>query len=97
MTDREYTALIYCRVFHVENDNGDAYTDGIMKMLDTLHQREQTVLHHYYRYGKTLEQVGNEIGLARASVGAIRKKAIIKLRHPSRLRNMSMTNIKNGK
>jgi len=93
MTDQEYAARIYRRVFHVGDDGGDAYTRGIMQALDTLCPREQIVLSSYYRHGKTQEQIGKEIGLARASVGHIVQKAILKLRHPSRSRNMSMAKI----
>ena len=89
MTDQEYAICIYCRVFRVKDDGGDACIDGIMMMLDTLEQREQAVLNDYYRHGKTLEQIGAEIGLTKVSAGRICKKAILKLRHPSRVRHIS--------
>ena len=93
MTDKEYAAVIYRHVFNVEDDGGDAHTRGIMRAIDTLFEREQLVLNEYYRHGKTLRQVGEEIGLTGASVGRIVKKAIRKLRHPSRLRDMSMAKV----
>ena len=93
MTDREYAAHIYCRVFNVKDDGGDAYIKGILKAIDTLAQREQMVLDKYYRQGQTLEQIGKDIGITGASVRNIVKKAIRKLRHPSVLRNISMAGV----
>ena len=93
MTEREYATLIYCHVFNVKDDSGDAYIQGIMKALDTLIQRERIALEKYYRHEKTLEQVGKEIGLTGVSAGRIVKKAIRKLRHPSVLRNISMSGV----
>ena len=87
MTDQEYAAIIYRKIFLVTDDN-DAPTQGIMKAISTLGPREQFVLEKYYRHGKTLEQVGKEIGLSRSWVGQIVNKAILKLRHPLRSRDI---------
>ena len=67
-------------LFRVKDDRGYAYTQEVMKALDTLSEREQTMLEKYYRQGKTLKQVGKDIGLATSSVWSIVKRAILKLK-----------------
>ena len=80
MTDQEYAVVIYRNVFRVKDERGYIYTKEIMKALDTLPEREQIVLEKYYRQGKTLKQVGKDIGLATSSVCSIVKRAIMKLK-----------------
>ena len=80
MTDQEYAVVIYRNVFRVKDDRGYDYMQEIMEALNTLPEREQTVLEKYYRQGKTLEQVGKDIGLATSSVCSIVKRAIMKLK-----------------
>jgi len=89
MTEQEYAALIYRLVFHADG-NGDICTAGVIKALDTLLPRERLLLENYYRCGKTMKQIGKEIGLSGESVGRIIKKAHRKLRHPSVSRDMSI-------
>jgi len=93
MTDREYAALIYRRVFNVKDDGGDAYTPGILKVLETLRLREQTVLENRLRRGMTMKQAGEKFSLSESSARYIFKKALRKLRHPSVIRDMSMAKI----
>jgi len=91
MTDNDYAAIIYCRVFHVSSDDGDSYTRGILDAISTLSIREQTALDSYFRQGNTFEQTGIIIGdLKEASARRIINKALLKLRHPSRLQDMSV-------
>lgn len=62
--------------------------DQIMKLLDTLSDREQKVL--MLRFGledgkvRTLEEVGREFNVTRERIRQIEAKALRKLRHPSR-------------
>jgi RNA polymerase, sigma 70 subunit, RpoD len=62
--------------------------DQIMKLLDTLTEREQKVL--MLRFGltdgrtRTLEEVGKEFNVTRERIRQIEAKALRKLRHPSR-------------
>ena len=62
--------------------------NGILTVLDTLSDREKMVIVH--RFGldsgepKTLEQIGQEIGVTRERIRQIEAKALRKLRHPVR-------------
>ncbi len=62
--------------------------DQILKLLDTLTEREQRVL--ILRFGlkdgrsRTLEEVGREFNVTRERIRQIEAKALRKLRHPSR-------------
>lgn len=64
--------------------------EQVQEVLDTLTERERTVL--YMRYGledgrnRTLEDVGKQIGVTRERIRQIEAKALRKLRHPSRAR-----------
>ena len=64
--------------------------DQIVKLLDTLTEREQRVL--ILRFGlqdgrtRTLEEVGKEFNVTRERIRQIEAKALRKLRHPSRVR-----------
>jgi len=91
MTDNDYAALIYRQVFHVESDGGDAYTRGILDAISTLDEREQITLEYYYRNGKPFGEIGKDIGVSGQTSRRIVFKALLKLRHPSRSRNMSVS------
>jgi len=62
--------------------------DAIKDLLNTLCEREATVITH--RYGlfgneeKTLEAIGNFLGVGRERVRQIQSKALRKMRHPAR-------------
>jgi len=66
-----------------------ARRDEVVRALDTLDQREQTVL--VLRYGldtrppRTLSDVGHHLGITRERVRQIESRALGKLRHPSTL------------
>ena len=90
MEDKEYAARIYCQVFKAETDGGDAYTRGILSAIDTLDQPEQLALASRFRFDKTLEQTGIDIGVSANRAGQIVEKALRKLRHKSRSRKMSV-------
>ena len=66
--------------------------EELMKVLDTLTEREQKVLR--LRFGlddgraRTLEEVGKEFNVTRERIRQIEAKALRKLRHPSRSRKL---------
>ncbi len=66
--------------------------DQIIKLLDTLTEREQRVL--ILRFGledgrtRTLEEVGKEFNVTRERIRQIEAKALRKLRHPSRSKHL---------
>lgn len=66
--------------------------DQILKLLDTLTEREQRVL--ILRFGltdgrtRTLEEVGKEFNVTRERIRQIEAKALRKLRHPSRSKHL---------
>ncbi|MEN9706988.1 MAG: hypothetical protein RIS31_554 [Actinomycetota bacterium] len=63
------------------------------RILSTMSEREATILRH--RYGlidgipKTLDQIGEEIGVTRERIRQIENKAISKLKHPTRAQRLS--------
>ena len=95
MTDCEYASKIYCRAFSVTSDNGDAHTQGILKVIDSLETREQLALESYIRHGNTYKQTAIILGgVSNETARRIVQKAMLKLRHPSRLRFMSTNSIR---
>ena len=91
MTDNEYALKIYCRAFSVASDNGDAYTQGIFEAIKTLDAREQLALESYFRHCNTYKQVAIILGgVSNETARRVVQKALLKLRHPYRLRNMSL-------
>ncbi|MCL2409386.1 MAG: hypothetical protein FWC96_07210 [Oscillospiraceae bacterium] len=91
MTDNEYAVRIYCQVFNKPTDNRDAYVRGVLDAVSTLEPREQIALECYYRQGNSLEQVGQDIGgVGKYAADNVVKKAMRKLRHPSRYMGMSV-------
>jgi len=59
---------------------------GLDYALGTLTERQQTVLKEYYENEKTLEEIGNEVGITRERIRQVTVKALRMLRHPSRKR-----------
>ena len=91
MTDNEYASIIYCRAYCVDSDGGNTNTRGILEAISTLSMREQAALESYYRNGNTFEQTGKIIGgVKREAARRVVQKAILKLRHPSRLCKFSI-------
>jgi len=94
MTDNDYASKIYCNLFNVENDGGDSYTRGILDAVGTLSTREQAALESYYRHGNTYKQTGIILGnISGEAARQITRKAMLKLRHQSRIKNMSVASI----
>jgi len=66
--------------------------ETINKLLDTLKKREKEVLRMRFGLdggdGMTLEQIGKEYNITRERIRQIEKKAIKKLRHPSRSKKL---------
>lgn len=56
----------------------------------TLTEREQDVIKMYFKDGKTYKEIGAKYGLCTERIGQILRKAIKKLREPSRLSNFKM-------
>ena len=68
--------------------------EQIEEVLGTLNEREQRVLR--LRFGlddgkaRTLEEVGREFGVTRERIRQIEAKALRKLRHPQRSKNLKI-------
>jgi len=91
MTDSEYASKIYCSVFCTTDDGGDTYTRGVFDALATLSNREQVALDCYFRNGNTFKQIGLALnGISDESARSIVYKALTKLRHPSKIIEMSV-------
>lgn len=64
----------------------------ISEVLDTLNERESDILRLYFGLedgeGKTLEQIGEHLGITRERVRQIKETAIQKLRHAARARRL---------
>jgi hypothetical protein len=91
MTDNEYASRIYCSVFRVSEDGGDTYSRGVLDTLGTLSNREQIALDCYIRHGNTFKQIGTVLnGISGESARRIVHKAFSKLRHPSKIKEMSV-------
>jgi len=91
MTDNDYASIVYCRVFNAEKDDGDSYTRGILDAIGTLSPQEQKALESYYRDGNSYKLTGQIIGdISGDAARRIVQKALVKLRHPTRLKRMSV-------
>lgn len=88
-----YALNVYLRTMGLEEDNGDCNAKAVMRAILTLTEREQTVLEHRYRLGYTLKKTGEVFGVGAERVRQIEIKALRKLRHPSRSRDMSISSI----
>ncbi|OQX86364.1 MAG: RNA polymerase subunit sigma [Candidatus Latescibacteria bacterium 4484_7] len=66
----------------------NALSEDMQRALETLTERERTILALYYGLGGeeplTLEEIGNRMHLTRERIRQIKEKAIIRLRHSSR-------------
>ncbi|MCL2248085.1 MAG: hypothetical protein FWC13_02330 [Oscillospiraceae bacterium] len=83
MTDREYAGVIYCQVFNVIDDDGDAHVPGIEAAMSKLSDRERIALESYYRYNNTYAKTAEIISnIKKDAARTIVTKAILKLRHP---------------
>jgi hypothetical protein len=91
MTDNEYVSKVYCSVFCTTDDGGDTYTRGVLDVLSTLSNREQIALDCFFRLGNSFKQIGATLnGITGQSARRIVYKALSKLRHPTRMKNMSV-------
>lgn len=92
MNDIEYARLIYCKVFAVGDDGGDAYICGIMNEISLLNVKEQCALDYYYRQNQTFARIGKTLGgISRQGTSNILRNVLNKLRQPLIMRNMSIT------
>jgi len=66
--------------------------DKIVDILDSLTEREREVLEQRFGlvdgYGRTLEEVGKQFQVTRERIRQIEAKALRKMRHPTRLRQL---------
>ena len=90
MNNNDYAVNIYCKVFDVPNDNGDAHVHGIIDAIGALGKREQTALECYFRDLKTYKQTAEIIGISTDAARMLISKAIFKLKHSSSAWNMSV-------
>ena len=63
--------------------------DAIEKVLKTLPAREQAVIQRRYWEEKTYQEIGEELRISRSRVQQIEVKALRRLRHPSRSRQLA--------
>ncbi len=76
----------------IETASTNLMKESVMEVLETLEVREKQVIEH--RFGmkdgrsKTLEEVGRYFGVTRERVRQIEAKALRKLRHPTRSRQL---------
>lgn len=71
----------------------DSLRREIERTLTTLSRRESDIIRHYFGINTqalTLEEIGDELGLTRERVRQIKEKAIRRLKHTSRCRNLKM-------
>ncbi len=71
----------------------DSLRKEIERTLTTLSRRESDIIRHYFGINTqalTLEEIGDELGLTRERVRQIKEKAIRRLKHTSRCRNLKM-------
>jgi RNA polymerase primary sigma factor len=75
-----------------ENLDKKRMQQDISEVLDTLNERESDILRLYFGLedgeGKTLEQIGEHLGITRERVRQIKETAIQKLRHTARARRL---------
>jgi len=94
MTDADYAARIYRLVFDVAQDDGDAYTRGILDAIGELDDREQAALECYYRLGKNFRRTAQSLGdITAETARRIVREALQKLRDPSASSKMSVSAI----
>lgn len=60
------------------------YSLGVMDALETLTDRERTVIKRRYRDNDTLDQIGKDYGVRKERIRQIEAKALRKLGHPAR-------------
>ncbi len=71
----------------------DSLLKEIERTLTTLSKRESDIIRHYFGINTqalTLEEIGDELGLTRERVRQIKEKAIRRLKHTARCRNLKM-------
>ena len=60
----------------------------LLKVLDTLQPKEESILINRFFYGNTLDETGRLFGITGVRVWQIEKRALRKLRHPTRSRKL---------
>lgn len=93
LSDFEYAALIYCKIFRLDKVDGDIYYDGVLGAIKTLTEREQVALEAYNRQDLTYKQVGQILGVTHVQASNIEQKALRKLCHPTRVWNMRVSRL----
>ena len=90
MNNYDYAVNIYCKVFDVTAENGDAHVRGILDTIETLGKREQKALECFFRDLKSYRQTAEILGISTDAARILISKAIFKLRHSSGAWNMSV-------
>ena len=76
----------------MEEASSSILKDRISEVLDTLTEREREVLEQRFGlkdgYSRTLEEVGTQFELTRERIRQIEAKALRKMRHPTRIRQL---------
>lgn len=92
LKEDDFSALVYYTSITREHKQAENIRDFIAEALFTLTHRERRILQ--LRYGledgksRTFKQVAKEFNISSLNISNIEKKALIKLRHPSRSRKL---------
>jgi len=90
MTDEEFAKKIYCFVLNVDCDDGDADTQGILDVINTLSDWEQKIMRKYFECGSSYKKTGDAFGINPERAKHAMMRAKLKLRHHSRLIKVSV-------
>ena len=95
MTDYNFSEAVFYAVFPDGNAE-EMHIRGIFEAVETLFEKEQIALKYRLGDKMTYKKIGQQLGLSEQQARTIVKRALRKLRHPSRCRRMRVPDIENG-
>jgi DNA-directed RNA polymerase specialized sigma subunit len=90
MTDTEFAKKLYCYIFNVSRDDGDADTQGLLDVVSALKDNEQKILWNYFECDCSYNKTGEVLGISYSMVRDTMLRVKLKLRHHSRLIKISV-------